>query len=84
MVVDIFWLVVSGLSFCKNLSLDQENAHEKVEQVLTSIVIFHFHFVSWCKLQIHAVAGSLRHLNAGGKIGNSCIGFFQARKLTIK
>ena len=33
---------------------------------------------------MHAVAGSLRHLNACGKIGNSCIGFFPARKLTIK
>ena len=28
----------------------------QIEQVLT-IVIFHYHFVSWCKLQIHTIGG---------------------------
>ena len=47
------------LSCHKNLGLEQENAHQQIEQVLTSIFIFHYHFVSWCKLQFHTVvAGS--------------------------
>ena len=35
------------------------NTSVKIEQVLTSIVIFHYRFVRWwCKLQIHTVGGS--------------------------
>ena len=41
----------------KNLGLDQKNAHQQIEQVLTSVLIFYCHLVSWCKLQIHAVGG---------------------------
>ena len=33
------------------MGLDQEN---KIEQVLTSIVVFYYHLVSWCKLKILA------------------------------
>ena len=33
------------------MRLDQEN---KIEQVLTSIVVFLYHLVSWCKLKILA------------------------------
>ena len=39
------------------MGLDQENAHQWTEQVLTSIVIFHHQRVIWCKLKIYAVGG---------------------------
>ena len=52
-----------------NLNLDQEN-----ERVLTSLVIFHYHFVSWCKLQIYTDT-------AGGSSDFMwCIPGYQARK----
>ena len=37
------------------------------------------------KIEVYIKRSSdYRHLNTGGKIGNSCIGSFQARKPTTK
>lgn len=40
-----------------NLCLDEENAHQQIDQILTSALICHYYLVSWCKLQIHTVGG---------------------------
>ena len=36
-----------------------------LNQVLTSIVIPHYHSVSWCKLQIHTVVGGSSIFHVG-------------------
>ena len=54
------------LSCQKNMGLDQKN---KIEQVLTLIVVFYYHLVRWCKLKILAE----KVYTQGGVISNFVI-----------